>query len=137
MGKWQIGVSKITMTITIINFIKQFWQGITLLMLVLITITSLYPAEYLPSVPGSDKTHHFIAYCALMLPTALRRPKYWLAFALLFIVWSGLIELIQPYVNRYGEWLDMAANAGGVLIAIIMTQCLLWLIGPQKVEKLN
>ena len=121
------------MTITIINFIKQFWQSITLLLLVLITVTSLYPAEYLPRVPGSDKTHHFIAYCALMLPTALRRPKYWLAFALFFIAWSGLIELIQPHVNRYGEWLDMAANAGGVLLAIIITQCLLWLIEPKKV----
>jgi hypothetical protein len=21
-----------------------------------------------------------------------------------------MIELIQPYVNRYGEWLDLAAN---------------------------
>jgi len=120
------------MIISITNYIKQFWQVITLLFLVLITVASLYPAEYLPNVPGSDKTHHFIAYCALMLPTALRRPKYWLAFALFFMVWSGLIELIQPYVNRYGEWLDMAANAGGVLIAIIISQYLAWLIAPKK-----
>jgi hypothetical protein len=106
----------------ITNFIKQFWQGITLVILILITVTSLYPVEYLPKVPGSDKTHHFVAYCALMLPVALRRPKYWLAYALLFIICSGLIELIQPHVNRYGEWLDLAANAGGVLLAIIITQ---------------
>jgi hypothetical protein len=116
----------------IINFIKQFWQGITIVILVLITVASLYPAQYLPSVPGSDKTHHFIAYCALMLPAALRRPKYWLAFALLFITWSGLIELIQPHVNRYGEWLDMAANAGGVLLAIIIAQGLHGLIALKK-----
>ena len=123
------------MIISITNFIKQFWQSITLLILVLITISSLYPAEHLPQVPGSDKTHHFIAYCALMLPTALRRPKYWLAVALSFILYSGLIELIQPYVNRYGEWLDMAANAGGVLLAIIFTQGFYWLsqrIKPHK-----
>ncbi|MGB2739654.1 MAG: VanZ family protein [Cognaticolwellia sp.] len=115
------------MIISITNFIKKFWQSITLLILAIITISSLYPAEYLPKVPGSDKTHHFIAYCALMLPTALRRPKYWLAFALVFIIYSGLIELIQPYMNRYGEWLDMAANAGGVLLAIILTQGFYWL----------
>ena len=123
------------MIISITNFIKQFWQSITLLILALITISSLYPAEHLPQVPGSDKTHHFIAYCALMMPTALRRPKYWLAVALGFILYSGLIELIQPYVNRYGEWLDMAANAGGVLLAIIFTQGFYWLsqrIKPNK-----
>lgn len=118
--------------IAITNFIKQFWQGITIVILVLITVASLYPAQHLPSVPGSDKTHHFIAYCALMLPAALRRPKYWLAFALLFITWSGLIELIQPHVNRYGEWLDLAANTGGVLLAIIIAQGLHGLISLKK-----
>lgn len=116
----------------ITNFIKQFWLGITIVILVVITVASLYPAQYLPSVPGSDKTHHFIAYCALMLPTAIRRPKYWLAIALLFITWSGLIELIQPHVNRYGEWLDLAANTGGVLLAIIITQALQGLIALKK-----
>lgn len=132
MGRWQVSVSKVVTMIAITNFIKQFWQGITIVILVLITVASLYPAQYLPSVPGSDKTHHFIAYCALMLPTALRRPKYWLAFGLLFITWSGLIELIQPHVNRYGEWLDLAANTGGVLLAIIITQALQGLIALKK-----
>jgi uncharacterized membrane protein HdeD (DUF308 family) len=27
---------------------------------------------------------------------------------------SGIIELIQPYVNRHGEWLDFLANTIGV-----------------------
>ena len=115
------------MILSITNFIKRFWQAITLIILLLITVGSLSPVEHLPAAPGSDKTHHFIAYCALMLPAALRRPKYWLAFALFFILWSGLIELIQPYVNRYGEWLDMLANTGGVFIAIIIAQGMLWL----------
>lgn len=105
-----------------INFIKHYWHAITLVILTLITVGSLLPAEHLPPAPGSDKTHHFVGYCALMLPAALRRPKYWLALALFFVVWSGLIEIIQPYVNRYGEWLDMLANTGGVLIAIIITE---------------
>jgi len=120
------------MVSVITSFIKQFWQGITLVILALITLGSLFPVEHLPAAPGSDKTHHFIAYCALMLPAALRRPKYWLGYALLFIAWSGLIELIQPYVNRYGEWLDMAANAGGVLIAIMISQGLRWLISSRN-----
>lgn len=110
--------------IFLINFINRFWQVITLIVLLLITVASLFPVEHLPNAPGSDKTHHFIAYCGLMLPTAIRQPKYWLALALGFILWSGLIEIIQPYVNRYGEWLDLLANAGGILLAIAIGQFL-------------
>ncbi|MGB1263476.1 MAG: VanZ family protein [Cognaticolwellia sp.] len=111
----------------ITDFIKQFWQAITVVILALITLGSLFPVEHLPPAPGSDKTHHFIAYCALMLPTALRRPKYWLAIALFFIVYSGAIEIIQPYVNRYGEWLDMAANASGVVLGIMLAQTIFYI----------
>jgi hypothetical protein len=30
-----------------------------------------------------------------------------------------LIEIIQPYVNRYGEWLDFLANTIGVISTYI------------------
>jgi VanZ family protein len=39
---------------------------------------------------------------------------------LFFIAYGGMIELVQPYVNRYGEWLDMAANTTGVVCGLIM-----------------
>jgi len=105
---------------SVLNLIRNYWLLVTILFLSVITILSLYPLKNLPSVPGSDKTHHFIAYGALMFPTALRRPKYWQYIGLLFICWSGAIELIQPYVNRYGEWLDMAANTTGVICGLII-----------------
>ena len=99
---------------------SRFWLPLSILILAAITLTSLYPADQLPKVPGSDKTHHLVAYCLLMLPAALQRPKRWGWIALFFIAWSGLIELVQPYVNRYGEWLDLAANSAGVMLAILM-----------------
>lgn len=77
---------------------------------------SLSPLAELPAVPGSDKTHHLIAYGALALPTAFAIPRKWLFLGVLYITLGGVIELIQPYVNRYGEWLDFAANSAGVLI---------------------
>jgi hypothetical protein len=90
--------------------------------LLAITTLSLWPLETLPSVPGTDKTHHLIAYAALMFPTALRKPDKWIMIGLLFIAYSGAIELLQPYVNRYGEWLDMAANASGVIFGLIVAE---------------
>lgn len=105
-----------------IHLILKYWLHITILLLVSIATLSLWPAAYLPEVPGTDKTHHFIAYAALMLPTALRKPKYWLTLTLIFLAFSGVIELIQPYVNRYGEWLDMAANASGLVCGFILAK---------------
>jgi VanZ family protein len=105
-----------------VTLIQRYWQIITVFLLIVIAMASLWPAEHLPKVPGSDKTHHFISYAALMLPTALRRPKHWLYIGLAFLCFSGAIELIQPYVNRYGEWLDMLANTGGVVCGIIASE---------------
>ena len=93
-----------------------------MLLLAFITFLSLWPLEELPSVPGTDKTHHFIAYAFLMLPTALRKPNRWVLFGLFFIAYSGAIELLQPYVNRYGEWNDMLANTAGVVCGLIIAE---------------
>ncbi|GAW95068.1 MULTISPECIES: VanZ family protein [Colwellia] len=105
-----------------INLIKHYWFIITLFLLTAIATLSLWPAEYLPQVPGSDKSHHFISYGALILPLALRKPKHWLWIALGFAAFSGAIELIQPYVNRYGEWLDMLANVMGLACGTILAK---------------
>ena len=108
--------------ITLLTYIKNYWIAFTLFTLAVITSLSLWPLENLPSVPGSDKTHHFIAYAALMFPTALRKPNHWKLIGLFFIAYSGMIELIQPYVNRYGEWLDMAANTVGVGCGLLIAE---------------
>lgn len=102
--------------------IKKQWIILTLFTLIAITALSLWPLDTLPAFPGSDKTHHFIAYALLVFPTALRKPPHWKLIALFFIAYSGVIELIQPYVNRYGEWLDLAANAGGILCGLLIAQ---------------
>ena len=90
------------------QIIETYWLVLSLGLLLLIATLSLWPLDILPlSVPGSDKLHHFIAYSALVFPAALRQPR-------------RLIELVQPYVNRYGEWLDMLANITGVVCGVLL-----------------
>lgn len=100
--------------------IEKYWLIVTVCLLLIITGLSLWPLDSLPSAPGSDKAHHLIAYAALVFPVALRKPNRWIWFVGFFIGYSGLIELIQPYVNRYGEWLDMLANTTGVVCGVAL-----------------
>jgi len=98
------------------------WLAFTLCFLAVITILSLWPLDKLPPVAGSDKAHHLLAYAVLILPTALRKPNKWMLFILLFIAYSGVIELLQPHVNRHGEWLDILFNAAGLVCGWIIAE---------------
>jgi hypothetical protein len=31
-----------------------------------------------------------------------------------------MIELIQPYVNRHADWLDMLANTSGIILGALL-----------------
>ena len=118
-----------------INFTQKYWLHITFILLASIATLSLWPAAHLPSVPGTDKTHHFIAYAALTLPTTLKQPKYIFTITVGLIAFSGAIELIQPYVNRYGEWLDMIANTLGLIFGWLLAKVILYF--SKKKHKTN
>ena len=69
---------------------------------------------------GADKLYHFIAYLALVLPLGYAHPKYTFLYLFTLILISGTIEVIQPYVNRYGEWLDFLANTLGIFVGFLV-----------------
>lgn len=102
------------------HIVEPYWIWITLFILFVISFLSLLPMDELPEVAGSDKLHHFVAYAGLFFFVALRKPTYWWALMLVFIVWGGMIELIQPYVNRYAEWLDFWVNTLGILFGTLV-----------------
>ena len=103
-----------------VKFIADYWFILSLFLLAIITVLSLSPLPELPKVPGGDKLHHLVAYASLAIPIAIagtrRKGHPKLIMVLLFyILWSGGIEILQPYLNRYGEWPDFFANALGVV----------------------
>jgi VanZ family protein len=108
----------------LLSFVAMHWIAITLATLFGITFLSLWPLRQLPEELGSDKTHHLIAYALLMLPVALRKPERWVVFGFFFIAYGGAIELLQPYVNRHGHWLDFLANVAGVALGVIVATLL-------------
>lgn len=85
-----------------------------------ISLATLLPAEQLPSAPGSDKLHHVIGFAAWTLMVAAGNFRTFCYLSAFIWFWGGAIELIQPYVNRYGEWADFVGDSVGVLIVFIL-----------------
>ena len=96
----------------------RYWHVASIGLLVAITALSLSPLPEFPApdLISNDKLHHMIAYAALALPVSLARPRHWWLVLAGFLTWSGKMEILQPYVNRYGEWADLLANASGLAL---------------------
>lgn len=97
---------------------------LTLLIAAAITGLSLYPLEFDRPVPGTDKTHHLIAYAALIFPMALvaRSSLVWAVPAALAL--GVMIELVQPFTGRLREFGDVVANCLGLAIGAFLGRAL-------------
>ena len=101
-------------------FFYENWKIYTYLIFIIITLISLYPLQEQPNIPGSDKVHHLIAYSALAIGVGLRRPSNYVLIIIFFSFYSGLIEIIQPYVNRFREIEDFLFNNLGIFIGLTL-----------------
>ena len=99
-------------------FFYENWKIYTSLIFIIITLLSLYPLKEQPIIPVSDKITHLIAYSALTIGVGLRRPSNYFLIIIFFSFYSGLIEIIQPYVNRFGEIEDFLFNNLGIFIGL-------------------
>jgi VanZ family protein len=103
-------------------FVKQletYWLYLTALTLLTVTVLSLMPGDGVVSLSNLDKVKHFSAYMGIIFFVALKRPKHFWLFFIGFIAWGGGIELIQPYVGRTADWLDVLANTGGLVLGVV------------------
>jgi VanZ family protein len=99
--------------------IVRYDLWITFSLVVIVTTLSLIPLPALPEVPGKDKTHHILAYLAVAFPISWSRPKGFIWILVAILCWSGVLEWIQPYVNRHMNIWDFAANALGIFLGYI------------------
>lgn len=114
------------------NLLARYWLAISLILLTVITVLSLLPVPELPSVPGSDKLHHLIAYAGLAMPVAVKGGPRLLCVLVFYILWSGGIELLQPFVDRYGEFADFLVNGVGVLLGACTGMVIKLLFKPHE-----
>lgn len=119
-----------------IKLVRHAAPALTLFLAFAIGYLSLSPLDDLPKAPGGDKLHHFIAYACLTFPMMFANEQKWPRIMVPAIAYGGVIELIQPYVNRYGEWLDFAANSAGCLIGAGMAITASRLLARDKLPRL-
>ena len=89
------------------------------------------PQTDMEEIPGIDKLVHICMYgglCFLIWVEYVRshrtihRWKIAIGWFLLPILFSGFLELMQSYCteHRGGDWLDLAANTTGVILAALV-----------------
>jgi VanZ family protein len=85
-----------------------------------IGILALTPLSAPQLLPGTDKNHHAFAFAALILPASFLSPRTLIWMLPMAVFYGGMIEVVQPYVGRFGEWLDFRADLLGLLLGMLM-----------------
>ncbi|TBR37981.1 hypothetical protein CBF23_013240 [Marinomonas agarivorans] len=109
--------------------LKPFFIG-----LILFLCFAFLPREYLPQLALHEKLQHVIAFAGLTLLVVHKKIRPFSYLCLLLLLLGGLIELIQPLVQRSAEWEDILANFLGVAIVYLPTLVLksIFKIAPPK-----
>ena len=71
-------------------------------------------------VSGTDKLHHFLAFAVLTYPLTVASQRYWLIIIIFGLSFGASIEIIQLYLNRFGDIADFTADTVGVLIGFLL-----------------
>ena len=104
----------------ILFFFYENWKIYTAIILTIITFLSLYPLNQQPSFPGDDKLYHLLAYSFLTICLGIRKPPNYILILIFLSFYSGLIEIIQPYLNRFAEIEDFIFNNLGLIIGFVI-----------------
>ena len=80
------------------------------------------PGEEDPKLLVSDKVLHLFAYCLLVLPISLERIFSRFSVFYVALAYGGSVELIQPFWGREADIMDFFANAGGIILGILIAQ---------------
>ena len=107
-----------------LNFIYDNWLVITITLSVVIIFFSFFSITPPSTIQNTDKYLHTAAYFFLSFSASVRKPTNYILIFIYFIFFGIVIELIQPYFNRYFELLDILANSLGVFVAITFAEFL-------------
>lgn len=103
----------------------RFWHLTLALMVVLVTWLALTSAP--PELPVAqwDKLHHAAGFAGLAAVAWFGFSGAWLRIAGSLLLFGGLIEWLQTFTaTRAAEWGDLAADAVGITIGLVVASLL-------------
>lgn len=99
------------------------WWALGWLLVAVVCVASLLPAAWVPTFSIQDKVLHASAYFLLMLwfSGLYSRERHWIIALLLFTLGLMLDIAQAPEATRNFDLADVAANAGGILGALVLS----------------
>ncbi|MFC0200334.1 VanZ family protein [Paracoccus rhizosphaerae] len=96
--------------------------GLSVLLVIAISILTLtpMPSPQLGSISNSDKVYHALGFAALVLPTAVLRPRWLIVVVPIYAAFGGIIEIIQPFVGRDRSAADWIADLAGIGVGCVV-----------------
>ena len=97
-------------------------SGVMALVVAALLLMPSMPGKPLP-LPYLDKIVHAALFFAVALPAmlAVSRVLHWRIWALV-VGYGGITELVQPSFGRSAEWADLAADAVGAALAMLVAR---------------
>ena len=86
----------------------------------IICVGTLMPLPQAVDILETDKWYYFVAFAALTYPLTVANRRCWFLIIAFGLSFGALIEIIQPYVNGFGDIADFSADAVGVLIGFLL-----------------
>ena len=105
----------------LLTFPARHWGLLSVLVLALLTVLSLMPMSGQLPVGGNDKVMHAFGWGVAIIPASLALGQRVVSVALLFLLWSIVIEFLQPFSGRHFEVADMVANAIGIALGMSLS----------------
>ncbi|HEY0817336.1 MAG TPA: VanZ family protein [Rhizobacter sp.] len=118
---------------------RRAWQVLLALLLVAVCLLAFSTRPPEPLSTGWDKLNHAVAFAVLAMTAMLAFPRAGRAAGAMAMVlvglmaFGGLIEVVQALIpGRSGEWLDLLADALGIVAGVIVTLPLLGAAYPRR-----
>jgi VanZ family protein len=103
--------------------LRRLWVAAIVVLVAAIVASSLSPKPVLPSETLSDKYAHFLAYFALaLLGSGIASPANLWRVMLRCLLLGAALEVAQALLteHRVADVADLAANAGGIVVAWLL-----------------
>ena len=109
------------------------WQVAFVLCVFCVLVLALVPAPPRLFTTGWDKSNHLLAFSVMAWLGARAFPQRMVLVLLGLLAYGALIEILQSFTpTRSAEWLDLLADALGILVGWLIVSGWAWIAALRR-----